>query len=279
MTSSDSKQAERSYLRRAGTDEWERTKPFVRPGAAFDPEGLRLIADFAAALQCLAVRPADLVLDVGAGSCWVSEWMDRLGLRTVSVDISEDLLRIGRHRLGTGARVIAGDLEALPLAPASVDKAICLNAFHHLPHPEPALAELHRVLRPAGTVVFSEPGVGHAEQPHSVKAVSEYGVLERDVRVGELLRQCLGAGFTDARVKPLVYTVPWFDLDLETWRAWDARAGVKRPRRALQKMWYALLELFGAGKRDTLVEETLGMDLVRLLKHAMADHPVVVARR
>lgn len=279
MTGGDSKRAERGYLRRAGTSEWERTKPFVPPGAAFDPEGLRLIADFAAAVQCLAPRASDVVLDVGAGSCWVSEWLARLGFRTISVDISEDMLRIGRERLGHRGHLVAGDLEALPLSAGSVDRAICLNAFHHLPDPEAAIAELHRVLRADGAVVFSEPGLGHAGQPHSVRATSDFGVLERDVAVRDLMGQCLAAGFADVRIKPLAYTVPWFDLDESTWAAWDARASVKRPRRALQKMWLAVLELFGAGKGDALLEQTLGMDLVRLLKHAMEDHPVVVARK
>lgn len=275
----DTKQAERSYLRRAGTGDWERTKPFVRPGAAFDPEGLRLIADFAAAVQCLAPEPDDIVLDLGAGSGWVSEWLTGLGFRTISVDISDDMLGIGRERLGGQARLVAGDLEALPLASGSADAAVCLNALHHLPNPELALAEIHRVLGPDGAVVFSEPGLGHSGEPHSLRATHEYGVLERDIPVRDLMRQCHAAGFPVVRIQPLAYVIPSFALDRETWEAWDARAGVKRPRRALQKMWLALLELFGLGKQGVLVEQTLGMDLVRVLKHAMEDHPVVVARK
>jgi SAM-dependent methyltransferase len=275
----DTKQAERDYLRRAGTGEWERTKPFVRPGAAFDPEGLRLIADFAAAVQCLDPQPGDVLLDVGAGSCWVSAWLEGLGFRTISVDIADDMLRIGRARVPGGGRLVAGDLEALPLAGASADKAICLNALHHLPHPETAIRELHRVLRPQGAVVFSEPGLGHAGEPHSIRAARDFGVLERDVAVRDLMQQCADAGFTDVRIKPLAYVIPSFDLDRTTWEAWDARARVQRPRRALQKMWLAVLELVGRGKQDVLVEQTLGMDLVRVLKHAMEDHPVVVARK
>jgi SAM-dependent methyltransferase len=275
----DSKAAERSYLRRAGTADWERTKPFVRPGAAFDPEGLRLIADFAAAVQCLEPRPGDTVLDLGAGACWASAWLRGLGFRTISVDIADEMLGIGRARLGSDALVVAGDLEALPLMAGSADKAICLNALHHLPDPASAIAEVHRVLGPHGAVVFSEPGLGHAVEPHSIRAAQEFGVLEREVRVRDLMRHCAEAGFGHVRIKPLAHVIPFFDLDLETWAAWDARARVRRPRRALQKILAAVLELAGLGKGSTLVEETLGMDLVRVLKHAMEDHPVVVARK
>jgi SAM-dependent methyltransferase len=279
VTDTPSKQAEREYLRRAGTADWERTKPFVRQGTPFEPGGLRLIADFGAALECLSPTPSDVVLDLGAGSCWASEWLQRLGLRTISVDIAEDMLRIGRERLGNQSALIAGDLEALPLRSECADKAICLNAFHHLPHPDAALREICRVLKPGGAVVFSEPGIGHANQPHSVHAAGEFGVLERDVPVGDLMNQCLGAGFTNVRVKPLAYVVPWFDLDPDAWSAWDRRASVKRPQRALQKMGLAVLELCGLGKGGALVEQTLAMDLLRVLKHAMEDHPVIVARK
>ncbi len=40
-----------------------------------------------------------------------------------------------------------------------------------------------------------------------------------------------------------------------------------------------MLELLGLGKQDVLVEETLSMQLVRLLRGAMADHPVIVAAK
>jgi hypothetical protein len=40
-----------------------------------------------------------------------------------------------------------------------------------------------------------------------------------------------------------------------------------------------VLELLGLGKQDVLLEETLSMQLVRLLRGAMADHPVIVAAK
>jgi hypothetical protein len=44
-------------------------------------------------------------------------------------------------------------------------------------------------------------------------------------------------------------------------------------------MWLAALEVVGAGKRGVLFEEALSRDLVRLLRGAMEDHPVIVAIR
>ena len=204
----DSKQAEKAYLARAGTDRWERVKPFSSPGHDDVLEGARLIHDFAVALLCLEPKPGERVLDLGAGEFWVSEWLRRFNVETVSVDIAVDMLRVGRDRLGDRAWLVAGDMEQLPLADASVDKAVCLNAFHHVPDGAAALAEIHRVLRPCGRVLLSEPGRGHANAATSVEAVGEWGVQERDVIASALVDACAQAGFARVTLKPLAFTRP-----------------------------------------------------------------------
>ena len=98
----DSKQSEKEYLRRTSGGAWERLKPFSPPGTSTLDDSAALIQDFAAALRHLPPSPADLILDLGAGACWCSDWLQRLNLRTVAVDISVDMLSLGRTRL-TGA--------------------------------------------------------------------------------------------------------------------------------------------------------------------------------
>ena len=44
-------------------------------------------------------------------------------------------------------------------------------------------------------------------------------------------------------------------------------------------MWLALLEVFGLAKTGALFEEALLRDLVRLLRGAMEDHPIIVAAK
>lgn len=275
----DTKAHEKEYLRRAAAGEWERLKPFSPPGTDTVPESASLMLDFAAALVHLPPSPSDLILDLGAGACWCSDWLQRLNLRTVAVDISWDMLRLGRTRLPDPARawLAAGDLEALPFAAESFDKAYCLSAIHHVPNIDRALGEIHRVLTPRGAVLFSEPGVGHAEKPGSVAAMRDFGVLEQDIVASRFMESCRRAGFEDVRIRPLSYANTAVDLTAAQWEAWRRLAASKRPVRALRKLWRALLELVGAGKRDVLFEEAFAMTLVRLLKHAMEDHPVIVA--
>ena len=273
----DSKRAEKAYLERAGTGRWERVKPFSTPGHDDVVEGARLIHDFAVALLCLELKPGERVADLGAGSCWVSEWLRRFNIDTVSVDIAPDMLRVGRTRVGPDAWIVAGDLESLPFADASIDKTVCLNAFHHVPDGPAALAEIHRVLRPGGRALFSEPGRGHAANETSVSAVGGYGVQERDVIASTLVADCTRAGFSRVVLKPLAHVVPWYEIDAARWSRWDRYAVTRRPLRAGRRIIRALAEAVGAGKQGLGFEDTIGMELVRLVKGNIDHHPIVVA--
>ena len=275
----DSKQSEKDYGRRVAAAEWELVKPFAPKGANTLAESLPLIHDFAAALSVLDVAPTDAILDLGAGPCWSTEWLQRLNLRTVAVDISLDLLAIGRRRMASmsAPRLVAGDMESLPFADATFDRVICLNAIHHAPHPDRAIREVRRILRPAGAAVFSEPGKGHSERPTSVAAVRDFGVTERDVLIGAFMNACVDAGFADVRIKPLAYTVPAVDLRLDEWGAWQRLARRRRPLRALQKIARGVLEIFGLEKDRLLFEEALTMRVVRVLRGLIEEHPIIVA--
>ena len=84
--------------------------------------------------------------------------LERLGFRNIEgVDLSPRLLAEYRG----GARCYAGDCRELPFADKSKDAAIVQGGLHHLPvlpdDLERVFAELKRVLRPSGRVVFVEP--------------------------------------------------------------------------------------------------------------------------
>ncbi len=138
------------------------------------------------ALNC---RPGDLILDLAGGSGWVSEFLCRLGLRTVLLDLVEDLLHTSRLRFRLDRRLekcpanhpVVGDALHLPFAEASFDGVICMNALHHMASYEAVLREIFRVLKPGGRAVFGEPGEGHARTPASRSAMREYGVTEKNV--------------------------------------------------------------------------------------------------
>jgi SAM-dependent methyltransferase len=163
----------------------------------------------------LALSELDLglghtVLDFGAGSCWLSSCLNRLGCRTIALDISPTALELGRelfrldsrHRPQLEPRFLPYDGHRIPLPDASVDRVICFDAFHHVPNQDEVLSEIHRVLRGGGRAVLAEPGEGHSHGELSLFEVGRCGVLENELEVGELDERARRAGFTDVRLKP-----------------------------------------------------------------------------
>lgn len=276
----DSKAAEKDYLRRSGGGAWERAKPFSPPGTDQFEEGLDILNDFVVALRLLRPTADDRILDLGAGGGWCSDLLSRMSRRSFPVDISFDMLRISRERGSNGGLpATVGDLERLPFIDGSFTKAICVSALHHVPDMGAPIREVFRVLNEDGVVVFSEPGVGHATEPWSVAATSDFGVLEQEVHIEPTIQMCRAAGFADAYVCPISYVIPEFRLTDDDWRAWIRLPLVKRPMRAAQKLGRALLELAGAGKRGPLFEEAFAMRLVRLLQMPVRSHPFIMATK
>lgn len=58
-----------------------------------------------------------------------------------------------------GLQFIQAGAQAIPLAAEAFDLALMLKSLHHVPLPQldPALAEVHRILKPGGLLYVSEP--------------------------------------------------------------------------------------------------------------------------
>jgi SAM-dependent methyltransferase len=91
------------------------------------------------------------VLDVGAGTGRLSAPLLRAGYDVVAVEPLDGMRAILAGHIGA-ERALAGRAEALPLADASVDGAVCSDAWHWFDGAR-AADELARVVRPRGGVV------------------------------------------------------------------------------------------------------------------------------
>ena len=280
MDRSESKAAEKAYLRRTGGSAWERQKPFPPGDDDHFDESLELLNDFLVAMKLLQPSPDDRIIDLGAGGGWCSDLLQRLQRRSVAVDISTDMLRVARSRpTRRPITAVTGDLEHLPFVDGAFDKAVCLSAIHHIPDIAAAVREVSRVLSPTGVAVFSEPGVGHASQPGSLTATTDFGVLEQEIHIEPFIGLCEAAGFHHVFVCPISYIIPEFELTKEEWAAWKRLPLTKRPVRVMEKMSRAALEMLGLGKDTILFEEAFAMRLVRLLQVPVEEHPFIIAAK
>lgn len=64
-------------------------------------------------------------------------------------------------RQNTTPAKVAGDGQRLPFAADKFDLVFSEYVFEHLPHPESALAEIDRVLRPGGSFIVLVPNPAH----------------------------------------------------------------------------------------------------------------------
>ena len=194
-------------------------RPYDRDGALrfpFSPgaydAGVRYLFDFAVLANSLGQRPGAVMLDFASGPGYVSEFLNRFGFTTVALDNDRTMLGLARERLGLDPRCDAGrssfttgDGMHLPFRDASIDGIVCMNALHHMPDYRTVLAEMFRVLKPAGRALFSEPGSEHSLSPQSINAVREFGGLERDVVLNDIHRLARDIGFGRMVLKPYVY--------------------------------------------------------------------------
>jgi SAM-dependent methyltransferase len=104
-------------------------------------------------------RPFTKALEIGSGTGYFSLNLLQLDLfeQLVATDISAGMLaELGRsaEALGLEVQTRATDAERLPFEDESFDLVFGHAVLHHLPNLPRALAELHRVLRPGGMIVF-----------------------------------------------------------------------------------------------------------------------------
>jgi SAM-dependent methyltransferase len=112
----------------------------------------------------IASFPAGPVLDVGCGPGQVSGYLTGQGRAAIGIDFAPGMLAAAA-RLVPQARLIAGDLLALPIQPASCAAAVASYCLHHLPKAllGSALTGLAEVLMPGGVLVVITHG-GSAEE-------------------------------------------------------------------------------------------------------------------
>jgi ubiquinone/menaquinone biosynthesis C-methylase UbiE len=142
----------------------------------------------------LALLPPMVIADLGAGEGTFSQLLARHAKKVIAVDNSEKMVEYGaglaRKHGVNNLQYRKGDIEEIPIPDGYVDLAFFSQALHHARHPERAVAEAWRILKPGGRIVVLDLLRHNHEEAREMYADLWLGFSE--VEVGKFLRE---AGF------------------------------------------------------------------------------------
>ena len=106
----------------------------------------------------LRLLPPLVIADLGAGEGTIALLLAQRAERVIAVDSSPKMVEYGagvaRSNGVKNLEYRLGDLEELPIKNEKVDLALLHQSLHHAMHPQKAIEEAHRILRPGGRVVI-----------------------------------------------------------------------------------------------------------------------------
>jgi ubiquinone/menaquinone biosynthesis C-methylase UbiE/DNA-binding transcriptional ArsR family regulator len=127
---------------------------------------------FAEAL--LLLLPPMVIADIGAGEGSFSLLLAQRAKRVIAIDNSEKMVEYGtqlaRKQGAKNLEYRLGDLEEIPIDTASVDVALLSQSLHHAIHPERAIAEAWRILKPGGRIAVLDLGKHRFEEARELYA-------------------------------------------------------------------------------------------------------------
>lgn len=170
----------------------------------------------------LAAQPGEHVLDLGCGDGQLTARLAATGAHVEGVDASPQMAAAAR---GRGLTVTEASAESLPFADAVFDAVFSNAALHWVRNQDAMMADVRRVLRPAGRFVAEMGGHGNVAAIRvaliAVLARHGYAQLEDDVNYyptpAAYTRRLARHGFRVERMELIPRPTPLGTGGLEAW--------------------------------------------------------------
>ena len=206
----------------AGGDETSRALGYTEEELAAAPEGANLGLGCGNPQATAALKPGEVVLDLGAGAgfdCFLAaRAVGSTGL-AIGVDMTPEMVAKARENARKAACVNVdfrlGEIEHLPVADASVDVVISNCVINLSPDKPAVFREAFRALKPGGRIAVSDV-VATAELPQEwlddMRLLS--ACISGAATVDDVEGMLIEAGFVDIDVQP-------FERSREFIRDWE----------------------------------------------------------
>ena len=147
----------------------------------------------------LRLLPPLVIADLGAGEGTIALLLAQRAERVIAVDSSPKMVEYGagvaRSNGVKNLEYRLGDLEELPIKNGKVDLALLHQSLHHAMHPQKAIEEARRILRPGGRIVILDLVKHGFEEARELYADVWLGFSQ--IELSEMLRR---AHFEDIEV-------------------------------------------------------------------------------
>jgi ubiquinone/menaquinone biosynthesis C-methylase UbiE len=133
----------------------------------------------------LSLMPPMVIADLGAGEGAFALLLAQRATKVIAVDTSAKMIEVGREQaLRQGIKNVEyrlGDMEEVPIDDASVDAVFFSQSLHHALHPERAVQEAWRILRPGGRIVILDLVKHRFEEAREMYADEWLGFSEAEL--------------------------------------------------------------------------------------------------
>ena len=138
------------------------------------------------AAALLALMPPLVIADLGAGEGSFSQLLAQRARRVIAIDNSAKMVKFGgglarKHSL-KNLEYRLGDMESVPIPASEVDLAFFSQSLHHAPHPERAIAEAWRILKPGGRIAILDLMRHQFEEAREMYADLWLGFTELEIQ-------------------------------------------------------------------------------------------------